>query len=225
MLAWLRMRDLRPTNPRQEMGVFKNRQVMLTPACRTGRLCGLYGFLSYMALSMERIADLTPALCRRHDDHGLRRPYRCDGERPAFGPFPRRILASCDSWVCDCSGAGARHDANHPHGVRGGFPGRDVRLGCFPTAMQVRLINHAGDAQNFAASLNTQHCACRTVRLNNLQHDVGAGIGGSLRYAMPAVFCAIFALVGLAILGVAVYLVKSGRDTASLAAAAGDTVV
>ena len=98
--------------------------------------------------------------------------------------------------------------------------------GAFPQAMQVRLINHAGDAQNFAASLN--HAAlCLSNSFGSIISSmiVGAGIGGSLRYAMPAVFCAIFALVGLAILGVAVYLVKSGRDTASLAAAAGDTVV
>lgn len=221
MAGWLPdMRDLRPTNPRQEMGVFRNRQVMLTLLAGLIGFVGLYGFLSYMALSVERIAGLDPSLMpfiMMTTGFGSLTGVMVNGhlsDRFPEGSFPAVILG----FAIVLALAPAMMQTI-PTAFIEVFLVTMFGSGAFPQAMQVRLINHAGDAQNFAASLN--HAAlCLSNGLGSIISSVivGAGIGGALRYAMPPVFCAIFALVGLTVLGVAVYFVKSGRDTAPSAA-------
>lgn len=215
MFAWLpEMKDLPDSNPKQELGLFKNRQVILTLLAGLIGFGGLYGFLSYITRTVDTITGMDPGIMpivMMVIGIGAMVGTLLAGQLSDHVPeaaFP--IIMGTFVVVLALSPLMVQNPVALFIEV---FLVGTFGTGAFSPAMQVRLIRHSGDAQNLASSMNhVALCLANVIGSVISTQIVHHQLGGDFMYIMPAVVGAGLGAVGLVFLLTAVYLVKSGKD-------------
>lgn len=215
MFIWLPpMDDIAPSNPRQELGLFKNRQVLLTLFAGLFGFGGFYGFLTYVTRTVETITKMSPSvmpiIMMLIGIGGLVGTFLAGhlSDRLPEGAFP--IVMGCFVAILAFSPLMVKTPVTLFIEV---FLVGVFGAGAFSASMQVRLIKHAGDAQNLASSMNhVSLCLANIIGSFVSAQAVQHHLGGDYMYIIPAVLDAAVGAVGLVFLLVAVYFVKSGKD-------------
>ena len=218
MFAWLpAMKDLSSSNPKQELGLFKNRQVVLTLLAGLIGFGGLYGFLSYITRTVDTITGMNPNIMpfvMMVIGIGALVGTLLAGQlsdRVPEAAFP--IIMGSFVVVLAVSPLMVQNPITLFIEV---FLVGVFGTGAFSPAMQVRLIRHAGDSQNLASAMNhVSLCLANVIGSFLSTQVVHHQLGGEFMYILPAVFGAVLGAIGLVFLLSAVYLVKSGKDAAA----------
>ena len=218
MLAWLpAMKDLSGSNPKKELGLFKNRQVILTLVAGLIGFGGLYGFLSYITRTVNTVTGMDPDIMpfvMMVIGFGALVGTLLSGQlsdRLPEAAFP--IIMGSFVVVLAVSPLMVQYPVTLFIEV---FLVGVFGTGAFSPAMQVRLIRHAGDSQNLASSMNhVALCLANIIGSFLSTQVVHHQLGGDFVYILPAVFGAALGALGLVFLLTAVYLVKSGKDAAA----------